>query len=142
MNTPDITGRMRGQLPAAGLPPEVKEEFQRRRDRLERDTRERADPSLRKEGMDALYRLIAIAQHDTDQSKRVADFLLAWWNAANCGGFDLTDIWSVDSEIADDMMLAISFIRRTRAYPDVVTPQIHEAFKGLVRLWRPHLGQS
>ena len=39
----------------------------------------------------ALERLIDIAQRDTGQSRRVADFLLAWWNAGECGGFDLTD---------------------------------------------------
>ena len=31
----------------------------------------------------ALERLIAIAHSDTGQSRRVADFLLAWWNAAS-----------------------------------------------------------
>ncbi len=38
----------------------------------------------------AFHRLVAIAQRDTGQSRRVADFLLAWWNAGECGGFDLT----------------------------------------------------
>lgn len=33
----------------------------------------------------ALERLITIAQRDTGQSRRVADFLLAWWNAGQCG---------------------------------------------------------
>ena len=35
----------------------------------------------------ALNRLIAIAHNDTGQSRRVAGFLLAWWNADECGGF-------------------------------------------------------
>ena len=51
----------------------------------------------------ALDRLIAIAQGHTGQSKCVADFLLAWWNSASCGGFDLTILWGVDSAIAKDM---------------------------------------
>ncbi|WP_456304106.1 DUF7673 family protein, partial [Acetobacter pasteurianus] len=38
----------------------------------------------------ALARLIKIAKGDTGQSRRVADFLLAWWNAGSCGSFDLT----------------------------------------------------
>lgn len=29
----------------------------------------------------ALERLLKIAQGDTGQSRRVADFLLAWWNS-------------------------------------------------------------
>jgi hypothetical protein len=34
---------------------------------------------------DALNRLIEIAQGDTGQCRIVADFLLAWWNADECG---------------------------------------------------------
>jgi hypothetical protein len=45
----------------------------------------------------ALQRLIQIAQDDTGQSRIVANFLLAWWNAGECGGFDLTDVWGVDT---------------------------------------------
>jgi hypothetical protein len=47
----------------------------------------------------ALERLIAIAKRDTEQSRRVADFLLASWNSPNCGGFDLTNLWAVDTAI-------------------------------------------
>ena len=49
---------------------------------------------------DALERLIDIARGDTGQSRKVANFLLAWWNAEECGGFDLTDVWGVDKSIA------------------------------------------
>ncbi len=52
----------------------------------------------------ALERIIEIAQGDTGQSRRVANFLLAWWNPAQCGGFDLTDIRAVDDAIAADML--------------------------------------
>jgi len=47
----------------------------------------------------ALERLLAIALQGTGQSRRVADFLLAWWNARQCGGFDLTTMWGCDSAI-------------------------------------------
>ncbi|KRC69340.1 hypothetical protein ASE30_18530 [Achromobacter sp. Root83] len=86
-----------------------------------------------------MARLINVAQRDTGQSKRVADFLLSWWNATSCGGFDLTDFWSVDAEIADDMLVVIGLIRQTRAYPDTLGTEIHEQFKALVALWRPAL---
>ena len=33
----------------------------------------------------ALERLIYVARADTGQSRRVASFLLAWWNAAEIG---------------------------------------------------------
>lgn len=48
----------------------------------------------------ALERLVRIAKRDTGQSRRVAEFLLSWWNASNCGGFDLTTMWGVDAQIA------------------------------------------
>lgn len=47
----------------------------------------------------ALERLIGHAKRDSGQSRRVADFLLAWWNAGSCGGFDLTTAWGCDDEI-------------------------------------------
>jgi len=48
----------------------------------------------------AIGRLIQIAQGATGQSRRVANFLLAWWNAEECGRFDLTELWGVDASIA------------------------------------------
>jgi hypothetical protein len=44
---------------------------------------------------EALRRLIGHANSDTGQSRRVGDFLLAWWNPAQCGGFDFTTMWAV-----------------------------------------------
>lgn len=85
----------------------------------------------------ALSRLIRIAQGDTGQSRRVADFLLAWWNAGTCGGFDLTTLWGVDSDIAADMVTVFALIARVNSYPDSLG---YEAdFKSLVRAWRPEL---
>ncbi|WLW63573.1 ParB/RepB/Spo0J family partition protein [Achromobacter aegrifaciens] len=121
---------------------EVEAEFQRRRDRLEQDQNDGANPALRKKGTDALARLINIARSDTGQSKRVANFLLAWWNATNCGGFDLTDLWSVDAEIGDDMLVVLGLIRESRAYPDTLGTEVHEQFKELVFLWRPNFIQD
>lgn len=118
---------------------EAKAEFQCYRDRLEQDRKDAANPALRKKGTDALSRLINIAMRDTGQSGRVASFLLSWWNATSCGGFDLADFWSIDAEIADDMLLVIGLIRQTRAYPDTLGSDIHGQFKTLVGLWRPNL---
>ncbi len=85
----------------------------------------------------ALERLIAIAQSDTGQARRVADFLLAWWNAAECGGFDLTTLWFVDRLIADDMVIVFSYVARANAYPD--TLGFNAEFQSIVRGWRPEL---
>lgn len=91
---------------------------------------------------DALNRLIDIAKQDTRQSRHVADFLLSWWNAQSCGGFDLTDLWAVDEQIKEDMLHVIGMIARCRAYPDsFLGGQFKPEFEMLVQLWRPQLGQ-
>jgi hypothetical protein len=51
----------------------------------------------------ALTRLIPIAMSDTGQSKRVADFLMAWWNGPDLGHFQIADIFGLDVVMANDM---------------------------------------
>jgi hypothetical protein len=87
----------------------------------------------------ALERLLEIAQHDTGQSRRVANFLLAWWNATECGGFDLTDLWGVDTAIAQDMLTIFALLPRCGHYPD--TLGYGKQFEALVHAWRPSLGR-
>ena len=89
---------------------------------------------MNKEEQAALERLITIAQGDTGQSRRVADFLLAWWNSASCGGFDLTILWGVDSAIAKDMAVVFSCLARVHHYPD--TLGYAESFQLIERNWR------
>jgi hypothetical protein len=85
----------------------------------------------------ALDRLVSIAQGDTGQSRRVANFLLAWWNAIDCGGFDLTDLWVVDHAIAEDILTVIRLIAARHEYPTAYGygPQ----FEQLAADWRPPL---
>jgi hypothetical protein len=85
----------------------------------------------------ALERLIQIAQGDTGQSRRVANFLLAWWNAEECGGFDLTDLWNVDSAIADDMVTVFGLLAKLNSYPD--TLGYGKQFERIVADWRSAL---
>lgn len=69
--------------------------------------------------LDALARLVRIAMGDTGQSSRVANFLLAWYNATENGGWDPADLWTVDGEIANDMVTVIRLIRQRRGkHPD------------------------
>ncbi|MBB5405917.1 DUF7673 family protein [Paraburkholderia youngii] len=85
----------------------------------------------------ALENLLQIAQGDTGQSRRVADFLLAWWNAGQCGSYDLTTGWAVDEAIAEDMRVVFRLATRANSYPDTLGygPQ----FEAVVREWRPEL---
>lgn len=85
----------------------------------------------------ALERLLSIAASDTGQSRRVANFLLAWWNATDCGGFDLTDLWAVDSEIAADMLTIFALLATCCSYPDSFG--YAREFETIVRDWRPNL---
>ncbi len=86
------------------------------------------------EAIAALKRLLKIAHSDTGQSKIVADFLLAWWNARRCGGFDLTDIWGVDRRIADDMVSVFKLIALSNEYP--IAFGFRKEFENLVLGWR------
>lgn len=82
----------------------------------------------------ALERLVAIAQTDTGQGRRVADFLLAWWNAGSFGGFDFTHTWNVDASIWHDMLAVTILLGHSRAYPDDFVPR--EQIVRIVERWR------
>ena len=47
----------------------------------------------------------------------VRDFLLAWWSAEDCGGFDLGDLWNVDPEIVEVMQRVFSALGKYRLSP-------------------------
>ena len=87
------------------------------------------------DGQAALERLLDIARGDTGQSRKVANFLLAWWNAGECGGFDLTDVWGVDTAIAVDMLRVFALLAACRQYPDALG--YSKQFEAIVRTWRP-----
>jgi len=94
--------------------------------------------SIEGEQKAALDRLIAIAGTDAGQSRKVAAFLLSWWNAEECGGFDLTDLWAVDAEIKADIVQVISFILQNHGiYPDAIGYKSH--FQAMISEWRPRL---
>lgn len=86
---------------------------------------------------DALERLIEIARGNTGQSGKVANFLLAWWNAEECGGFDLTELWGVDASIAADMISVFALVAARQQYPDRLG--YGKQFEAIVRAWRPTL---
>lgn len=69
---------------------------------------------------------------DTVQSRKVANFLLAWWNAAENGGFDLSDLW--DRELASACVV-FAWVAQHSVDPDTLgyTPQ----FEALANTWRP-----
>lgn len=88
----------------------------------------------------ALERLISIAMGDTGQSRRVSDFLLAWWNAGDCGSFDFTTLWGLDAEIVADMTTIFAMIGRLHSYPDTLGYKEH--FVAIVQAWRPEFADQ
>jgi hypothetical protein len=84
--------------------------------------------------------LVRIAQSDTGQSRKVANFLLAWWNAEACGAFDLTDLWGVDTVIAADMVTVFAALPACQHYPDRLGYRVQ--FEAMVRAWRPANSQA
>jgi hypothetical protein len=89
---------------------------------------------VQSEQRSALERLLAIAKQDSGQSRRVADFLLAWWNAAENGGFDPASLWGLDDPIADDVMTTIGLVRESRRYIDSLG--YRRDIDQIRRLWR------
>ncbi|WP_368389843.1 hypothetical protein [Sphingobium sp. AS12] len=93
-------------------------------------------PMIRPEIRAAVDRLFDLAQSDTGQAGRVANFLLAWHNGMDWGGFDIADLFGLDRAIAADMATVFAFLGQ---YPSGIYP---DAFVGeaqiiaILRRWR------
>ena len=85
----------------------------------------------------AFDRLVQIAKSDSGGGRRVADFLLAWWNAPECGSFDMTNLWGVDPFVASDMVKVFELISVNHKYPDQLGYE--KDFRHIVAVWRPEL---
>ncbi|MEV4609491.1 hypothetical protein MRBLMR1_004586 [Neorhizobium sp. LMR1-1-1.1] len=83
----------------------------------------------------ALEKLRNIAHQDSGQGRRVANFLLAWWNAEEHGGFDLTDLANVDREVSEDMATIFTWLAREE---DVVyLYEYRSEIEQVIARWRP-----
>jgi len=82
------------------------------------DLQRNADLGIDIAFLEALGRLCAVALQTTGQGRKTADFLLAWHNAAENGAWDPVDLWSVDEEIAQDMLLVLRLAFQTHRFPD------------------------
>ena len=64
---------------------------------------------------DALGRLFPLALPQTraaatGASRKVADFLLAWWDGAEAGHFPLLHLANVDETIGEDMLTVMAYL--------------------------------
>ena len=96
-------------------------------------------PMIHPEVRQAVARLFDLAQSDTGQARRVADFLMAWWNATDFGGFDIADLFSLDRAVAADMATVFAFLgsHPGAIYADAF--ELEDAMKALLALWRPQM---
>jgi hypothetical protein len=88
---------------------------------------------------EAPSRLLPVAASETGQSRRVADFLLAWWNSGSYGAFDITTAWGLDAALAKDVITVFALAARCNNYPD--TLGYGDEFKRVVHAWRPELSE-
>ncbi len=90
---------------------------------------------MNSEEREAFERLLKLAQSDTGQAGRAADFVLAWWNADSLGGFDLAELFGVDMAIGVDMATVFTYLagRQDAVYPEEYRSQI----EAIIQQWRP-----
>lgn len=65
----------------------------------------------------SLEQLLAAACKDTGQFARMTDFLLSWWNAGAWGKWVPTDLWKLDQELADAILVLLDYVKRSKRYP-------------------------
>ncbi len=82
----------------------------------------------------ALDHLLAVARRPTGGGRRAANFLLAWWNATDNGGFDLTDLWELDHTNRAAVLHVFQHVATVQRYPDAYG--YGAAFEALWQQWR------
>lgn len=83
--------------------------------------------------------MITIARSDTGQSRRVADFLLAWWNGADLGHFPIEHLWNVDRAISTDMVTILGYLASQPSAVYASAFGLDDAMRALVERWRPEV---
>ncbi|MGH9622709.1 MAG: DUF7673 family protein [Bryobacteraceae bacterium] len=68
-------------------------------------------PAAETASLEAFARQCTATRRDSGQACRMADFLLAWHNTPENGGWDPTDLWNVDAAIAADMLTMLGAMR-------------------------------
>jgi hypothetical protein len=93
-----------------------------------------AGPTLAE--LEAIDLLMTCAESDTGQSRRCRAFLLAWWNAESFGGFDLTNVWGLDDELANACAVVFGLVTRWHYWPTNLPSDLAKRFRVLAtRTW-------
>lgn len=85
----------------------------------------------------ALTRLIPLAMADTGQARRVANFLMAWWNGPDLGHFEIADMFGLDVAVANDITAVIGFLgQNDRGAVYIDSLGFAEEMQDIIALWR------
>jgi hypothetical protein len=89
----------------------------------------------------SLERLLQVAvEISTEEARRVADFLLAWYDAGTCGGFNIPAAWDCNPSIRHDMVVVFAWvISSSGLYPEALG--YGDQFKAIARIWRPQVDE-
>ncbi|MAX00264.1 MAG: hypothetical protein CMN72_11610 [Sphingomonas sp.] len=84
----------------------------------------------------ALTRLIPIAMSDTGQSRRVANFLMAWWNGPDLGHFEVADLFGLDRTVARDITTVIGYLGQRPGAIYIDALGFAEEMQDIIALWQ------
>ncbi|HEX7921369.1 MAG TPA: hypothetical protein VF583_10480 [Bradyrhizobium sp.] len=85
----------------------------------------------------ALTRLIPLAMSNTGQARRVANFLMAWWNGPDLGHFEIADIFGLDVDVANDITTVIGFLgQNDRGAVYIDSLGFAEEMQDIIARWR------
>jgi hypothetical protein len=84
-------------------------------------------PAIRAAGIEALNRLLPVAQRCTGQSRIVGRFLLSLYNG-NAFPFSLTDLRGLDSALWDDCLAVLRLDRRPEQ-------EVHQYIENGDQIW-------
>lgn len=98
------------------------------REEMNRIAAEEAErPRIRAAGIEALHRLLPVAQRCTGQSRIVGRFLLSLYNGS-AFPFSLTDLRGLDSSLWDDCLAVLRLDRRPEQ-------EVHEYIENGDQIW-------
>ena len=84
----------------------------------------------------AIDSLFDIANSHRPDARQAANFMLAWWNAAACGGFDLQDLRQMGPRLGESVAEIMDMIWQVGCGPEHLG--YSNDFKELVAKWRSH----
>jgi len=102
---------------------------------------EATKPAIRAAGIEALKRLIPIAQRDTGQSGVVARFLLGCYNGQDFP-FDLTDLRRLDIEVHADCMAVLQMDYAPQREVHNLVEDGPRIFRALALHWAPNVADT